>query len=277
MASNPKTNEPQGLEPFEALDLQQGLGKFEAFWEQNKQMLTYAGGGLLALVLGAYYIWGVYLPAQQKEAVNLMHVAERYFENDSLNLAVKGDGNFPGFEEIAEDYRWTPAGNLARYYLGVSYLRLGQSKEALEALESFKTSDPVLGSISLGCQGDAHLQLKKDSEALVERLGKVLEEKVEEVRSTSRLTSSPACLVVSDGGMSLQLARMLKQAGQPAPESKPVLEVNPEHALVKKLEGSVHFHDLAHILFDQALLAVNRVEIIKGPQSARSPGPTSTL
>ena len=133
MASNPKTNEPQGLEPFEALDLQQGLGKFEAFWEQNKQMLTYAGGGLLALVLGAYYVWGVYLPTQQKEAVNLMHVAERYFENDSLNLAVKGDGNFPGFEEIAEDYRWTAAGNLAQYYLGVSYLRLGQYAEALEA------------------------------------------------------------------------------------------------------------------------------------------------
>ncbi len=96
MASNPKTNEPQGLDPVEALDLQQGLGKVEAFWEQNKQILTYAGGGLLALVLGAYYIWGVYLPTQQKEAVNLMHVAERYFENDSLNLAVKGDGNFPG-------------------------------------------------------------------------------------------------------------------------------------------------------------------------------------
>ena len=55
--------------------------------------------------------------------------------------------------------------------------------------------------------------------------------------------------------MSTQLARMLKQAGQKAPESKPVLEVNPEHALVKKLDGSVHFHDLAQILFDQAVLA----------------------
>ena len=55
--------------------------------------------------------------------------------------------------------------------------------------------------------------------------------------------------------MSSQLARMLKQAGQSVPNSKPVLEVNPEHALVKKLDGSVHFHDLAHILFDQALLA----------------------
>ncbi|HRF20745.1 MAG TPA: molecular chaperone HtpG, partial [Comamonas denitrificans] len=80
-------------------------------------------------------------------------------------------------------------------------------------------------------------------------------DKAEDVRVTSRLVDSPACLVVQEGDMSSQLARMLKQAGQSVPNSKPVLEVNPEHALVKKLDGSVHFHDLAHILFDQALLA----------------------
>jgi molecular chaperone HtpG len=87
------------------------------------------------------------------------------------------------------------------------------------------------------------------------KLKEALKDKAEDVRVTSRLVDSPACLVVTDGGMSMQLARMLKQAGQQAPEVKPVLEVNPEHALVKKLDGSVHFHDLAHILFDQALLA----------------------
>jgi molecular chaperone HtpG len=75
------------------------------------------------------------------------------------------------------------------------------------------------------------------------------------VRVTTRLVDSAACLVVKDDGMSNQLARMLKQAGQKAPESKPVLEVNADHPLVKKLDGSMHFHDLAHILFDQALLA----------------------
>ena len=75
------------------------------------------------------------------------------------------------------------------------------------------------------------------------------------MRVPTRLVDSPACLVVQDGGMSTQLARMLKQAGQPAPELKPVLEVNAEHALVRKLEGSAHFDDLANILFDQALLA----------------------
>ena len=87
------------------------------------------------------------------------------------------------------------------------------------------------------------------------KLKEALKVKAEAVRVTTRLVDSPACLVVTDDGMSMQLARMLKQAGQQAPEVKPVLEVNPEHALVKKLDGSVHFHDLAHILFDQALLA----------------------
>ncbi|WP_280188307.1 molecular chaperone HtpG [Delftia sp. PS-11] len=90
---------------------------------------------------------------------------------------------------------------------------------------------------------------------LLAQLKEALKDKAEDVRVTTRLVDSPACLVVQDGGMSLQLARMLRQAGQKAPESKPVLEVNPEHPLVKKLDGSVHFHDLASILFDQAVLA----------------------
>ena len=90
---------------------------------------------------------------------------------------------------------------------------------------------------------------------LLAKLKEALKDKAEDVRLTTRLVDSPACLVVQDAGMSMQLARMLKQAGQAAPEVKPVLEVNAEHALVKKLDGSVHFNDLAQILFDQALLA----------------------
>jgi len=90
---------------------------------------------------------------------------------------------------------------------------------------------------------------------VLEKLKEALKDKAQDVRVTTRLVDSPACLVVSDQGMSMQLARVLKQAGQKAPDVKPVLEVNAEHALVKKLEGSEHFDDLAHILFDQALLA----------------------
>ncbi|MDR7096312.1 molecular chaperone HtpG [Hydrogenophaga laconesensis] len=116
------------------------------------------------------------------------------------------------------------------------------------------------GAVDLGSLQDE--EEKKAAEAaaetfkpVLERLKESLKDKAKDVRVTSRLVDSPACLVVEDGDYSTQLARMLKQAGQPAPEVRPILEVNAGHALVKKLEGSAHFDDLAHILFDQALLA----------------------
>ncbi|MFO1280398.1 MAG: molecular chaperone HtpG [Burkholderiaceae bacterium] len=116
------------------------------------------------------------------------------------------------------------------------------------------------GAVDLGkLQDEAEKKAAEEAaetlKPLLARLKEALKDKAEDVRLTTRLVDSPACLVVQDAGMSMQLARMLKQAGQAAPEVKPVLEVNAEHALVKKLDDSVHFHDLAHILFDQALIA----------------------
>jgi molecular chaperone HtpG len=116
------------------------------------------------------------------------------------------------------------------------------------------------GAVDLGKLQDENEKKAAEEAAetfkpLLAKLKEALKDKAEDVRVTTRLVDSPACLVVQDHGMSTQLARMLKQAGQTAPEVKPVLEVNAEHPLVKKLEGSVHFNDLAHILFDQALLA----------------------
>jgi molecular chaperone HtpG len=116
------------------------------------------------------------------------------------------------------------------------------------------------GAVDLGkLQDEAEKKAAEEAaeafKPLLAKLKEALKDKAEDVRVTTRLVDSPACLVVQDHGMSTQLARMLKQAGQSAPEVKPVLEVNAEHPLVKKLDGSVHFNDLAHILFDQALLA----------------------
>ncbi|QPN29348.1 molecular chaperone HtpG [Diaphorobacter sp. JS3051] len=129
-----------------------------------------------------------------------------------------------------QDFDGTPLQSVAKGAVDLGKLQdEAEKKAAEEAAEAFK---PVLA-----------------------KLKEALKDKAEDVRVTTRLVDSPACLVVQDGGMSTQLARLLKQAGQSAPDAKPVLEVNPEHALVKKLDGSVHFHDLAHILFDQALLA----------------------
>jgi molecular chaperone HtpG len=119
------------------------------------------------------------------------------------------------------------------------------------------------GAVDLGQLQDE--DEKKQAEAaaeaakpLVERLKKTLGERAKDVRVTTRLVDSPACIVADEGDMSGHLARMLKAAGQEAPKSLPILEINTEHALVKKLdsaEGSERFDDLAHIVFDQAVLA----------------------
>ncbi len=112
-----------------------------------------------------------------------------------------------------------------------------------------------LGKLQDEDEKKAAEEAAETAKPLLARLKEALKDKAEDVRVTTRLVDSPACLVAQDGGMSNQLARMLKAAGQKAPDSKPVLEVNVEHPLVKKLEASVNFNDLAHILFDQALLA----------------------
>ena len=116
------------------------------------------------------------------------------------------------------------------------------------------------GAVDLGKLQD-EAEKKQAEEAatafkpVLDRLKEALKERAKDVRLTTRLVDSPACLVVEEGDMSGHLARLLKQAGQTASKSLPTLEVNAEHALVKRLDGSAHFDDLAHILFDQALLA----------------------
>lgn len=117
------------------------------------------------------------------------------------------------------------------------------------------------GGVDLGkLQDEAE---KKEAEAAAtafapvqEKLKAALKERAKDVRVTTRLVDSAACIVVEEGDMSAHLARLLKQAGQQAPKTLPILEVNAEHALVKRLEhDAAHFDDLAHLLFDQAWLA----------------------
>jgi molecular chaperone HtpG len=123
-------------------------------------------------------------------------------------------------------------------------------------LQSVAKGAVDLGSLEDEAEKKAAEAAAEGSKELVAKLKEALKDKAQDVRVTTRLVDSPACLVVQDHGMSTQLARMLKQAGQAAPDVKPILEINAEHKLIKKLNtDAVHFHDLAHIVFDQALLA----------------------
>jgi len=117
------------------------------------------------------------------------------------------------------------------------------------------------GAIDLGQLQDDEEKKQADAAAeqakpLLEKLKAALKDRAKDVRVTTRLVDSPACLVVEEGDMSAHLARLLKQAGQDAPKAKPILEINPQHALIQRLQSdAAPFDDLAHIVFDQAWLA----------------------
>ncbi len=125
-------------------------------------------------------------------------------------------------------------------------------------LQSIAKGDLDLGKLESDTEKEIQKKIEEEAKTLVERIKQTLGAQVKDVRVTHRLTDSPACLVSDAQDLSGNLARMLKAAGQNAPEAKPILEINPAHKLVKRLESETAdnlFGDLAHVLFDQALLA----------------------
>ena len=137
----------------------------------------------------------------------------------------------------------------------VSHLRDFDGK----ALQSVAKGGLDLGELEDASEKQARAAAETSAKDLVERLQKALGEKLKEVRVTHRLTDSPACLVADEHDPGANLQRMLKMMGQNAPEIKPILEINPEHPMLKKMEllpnEGGHFDDYASVLFDEALLA----------------------
>ncbi len=125
-------------------------------------------------------------------------------------------------------------------------------------LQSVAKGRLELGKLEDEAEKKAQEKEEGESKPLLERIKKSLGDSVKEVRVTLRLTDSPACLVADEHDMGANFQRMLKAAGQNAPSSKPILEINPHHALVQRLKDEsddTRFGDLAKILFDQSLLA----------------------
>jgi len=134
----------------------------------------------------------------------------------------------------------------------------GLSEFEGKKLQSIAKGDLDLGKLESDTEKEVHKKIEEEAKTLIERIKQTLGTQVKDVRVTHRLTDSPACLVSDAQDLSGNLARMLKAAGQNAPETKPILEINPTHKLVKRLENEAAdsvFGDLAHVLFDQALLA----------------------
>ncbi len=127
-----------------------------------------------------------------------------------------------------------------------------------KSLQDVGKGELDLGKLDTEEEKQAKEKVAEELKPLLERVKAAMSDVVSEVRITDRLTDSPACVVVAEHDMGAQMRRLLEQAGQKVPDSKPIFELNPDHPLVKKLEkesGDERFSDLAHILFDQANLA----------------------
>ncbi len=150
MAKNSK-NEANGFETIEA-----SLSKGEQFVEKYQKQISIVFLGIIVIIslYIAYNRW--YKAPLEKEAAEQMYVAEQYFATDSFQIAINGDGQFPGFLSIVDSYGSTKAGNMARLYLGISYYQTQQYDLAIDYLSDFKSSDPVLKPLAYGNIGDSY-------------------------------------------------------------------------------------------------------------------------
>ena len=147
-------------------ELESALTKTELFIEKNQNLISYVVGGIILVVVAYLGFSKFYLQPKEDEALSQMFMAENYFEKDSFNLAINGDGNYLGFLDIIDDYGITKSANRAKYYTGISYLHLGEYEEALDYLKDFDTDDLLLAPIAEGAQGDALLELGETDDAL---------------------------------------------------------------------------------------------------------------
>ena len=148
------------------VEVESALTKSEQFLEANQKLIAIVIGAIVVISVAFLGFNKFYLEPRNVDAQEQLFVAQNYFEKDSFNLALNGDGNNSGFLDIIDDFGSTDAGNLAYYYTGISYLNIGQYENAIDYLKKFDTDDLLLGPISVGAQGDAQLELGKTDKAL---------------------------------------------------------------------------------------------------------------
>jgi len=140
--------------------------RIEYWFEDNKQKVAIGGGVLLVLIVAVVYIFAKWLPDRNLKAQREMFPAEMAFARDSFDVALNGNGLTKGFLDIKKKYSFTKAANLSSYYIGICYLNKKDYKNAVDNLNSFSTSDPILGAAKLNLIGDAYADQNKADDAI---------------------------------------------------------------------------------------------------------------
>jgi predicted negative regulator of RcsB-dependent stress response len=176
MATEAKT--PAGQAPASTTTTEQRTDKAQLFWNKNGKYIVY-GFAAIVLLIGGYVIYQNYFkkPEEQK-AADAMWKAEEFYRTDSIRLALNGSGANQGFLRIISKYGGTKAGNLARFYAGSCYMKLGDFNNAIKQLKEFNTSDELLKVRAAGLLGDAYAETGKKNEAVenYKKAGTIFEE-----------------------------------------------------------------------------------------------------
>ena len=144
----------------------EAISKTEQFIENNQQKIIKVTGIIFAAIILVIGIKNFYLKPLENEAQSEMFMAELYFQKDSFNLALNGDGEYLGFLDISNDFSLTKSGNLANYYAGLCFLHLADYENAINYLKDFSSNDIIISSLALGCIGDAYVELGDNKKAL---------------------------------------------------------------------------------------------------------------
>jgi len=147
------------------LEITESITRAEGYVTENKKSISIIGGAILVVILGYFGYTNLIVKPQEVNAQKEMFMAERYFQQDSVDKAINGDGQFPGFMEIIDNYGSSNSANLAHYYLGMCYMKKAQWDNAIEYLSKYDAEDDVTGALALGAIGDANMELGKKDEA----------------------------------------------------------------------------------------------------------------
>ncbi|MCQ2226519.1 MAG: tetratricopeptide repeat protein [Bacteroidales bacterium] len=161
MSNNTDQQAEKNLENIEAT-----LTKTEQFVENNQKPIMLGALAIFAVVAIIWLVNSLYIQPRKADAQKKIFDAQYYFEADSFKLALNGDGQSLGFLDIIDEYGSTPAGELANYYAGVCYMKLGEFENAKNYLKSFSSDDETLNTFAIGLIGDAESELGNAAAAI---------------------------------------------------------------------------------------------------------------
>lgn len=158
-----KTQQPEDSLGFD--NIEQSLTKTEQFLENNAKQVGIVVGAVVAVVL-LFFAYNTYVVGPKaEEAGKEMAKAIKWFETDSMDLALNGNGRYYGFLDIIEEFGGTPSGNSAHYYAGLAYLTQGNFEDAIDQLDRYSASDVATAAMASGAIGDAFAELDQLDDA----------------------------------------------------------------------------------------------------------------